>query len=263
MAQARPILFLLVAAAVITAASFFIKQPEPAPRKPTAKKTENAATGDSPVIPMVTAEMKEGKVLFERVCSACHGMDGGGKAELKSPAIAALPEYYAKNQIASFREGRRGHHPEDTQSFLMGSIAKQLTPAQAEAVVAHLTTMPRTIPANIEKDVQNADLANGQMLFQERCMECHRYNASGEIAFASPPLIGQQAWYMMAQIAKFKNGQRGTVKGDVNGAKMVLSSNFIEDEQMLRDIVAYIVSLNPRPEPAAVKDESPFESASR
>ena len=145
----------------------------------------------------------------------------------------------------------------------MGSIAKQLTPAQAEAVVAHLTTMPRTIPANIEKDVQNADLANGQMLFQERCMECHRYNASGEIAFASPPLIGQQAWYMMAQIAKFKNGQRGTVKGDVNGAKMVLSSNFIEDEQMLRDIVAYIVSLNPRPEPAAVKDESPFESASR
>ena len=263
MAQARPILFLLVAAAVITAASFFIKQPEPAPRKPTAKKTENSTAGATPVIPMVTAEMKDGKVLFERVCSACHGMDGGGKAELKSPAIAALPEYYAKNQIASFREGRRGHHPEDTQSFLMGSIAKQLTPAQAEAVVAHLTTMPRTIPANIEKDVQNADLANGQMLFQERCMECHRYNASGEIAFASPPLIGQQAWYMMAQIAKFKNGQRGTVKGDVNGAKMVLSSNFIEDEQMLRDIVAYIVSLNPRPEPAAVKDESPFESASR
>lgn len=263
MAQARPILFLLVAVAAISAASFFIKQPEPAPRKVAAKKTENAAAGATPVIPMVTAEMKDGKVLFERVCSACHGMDGGGKAELKSPAIAALPEYYAKNQIASFREGRRGHHPEDTQSFLMGSIAKQLTPAQAEAVVAYLTKMPRTIPADIEKDVKNADLANGQMLFQERCMECHRYNASGEIAFASPPLIGQQAWYMMAQIAKFKNGQRGTVKGDVNGAKMVLSSNFIEDEQMLRDIVAYIVSLNPRPEPAAVKDESPFESASR
>jgi cytochrome c553 len=264
MSQARPILFLLAAVAVITATSFFIKQPEPAPRKPAAKMTENLTAPEvSPVIPMVTAEMKDGKVLFEQVCSACHGMDGGGKAELKSPAIASLPEYYAKNQIASFREGRRGHHPEDTQSFLMGSIAKQLTAAQAEAVITHLTKMPRTIPAEIEKDSKDADLANGMMLFQERCMECHRYNASGEIAFASPPLIGQQAWYLTEQIHKFKDGRRGTVKGDVNGAKMVLSSNFIEDKQTLRDIVAYIVSLNPKPEGAAVKDESPFESASR
>ena len=88
-------------------------------------------------------------------------------------------------------------------------------------------------------------------------------NATGEIAFGSPPLVGQQAWYIMAQIGKFKNGQRGTVKGDVNGAKMVLSSNFIEDEQMLRDITAYILSLNPRPEPPAPSNDSPFESASR
>lgn len=264
MSQARPLLFLLAAVAVITASSFFVKQPEPAPRKPVAQKTDKAATpGSSPVIPMVTAEMKDGKVIFEQVCSACHGMDGGGKAELKSPAIASLPEYYAKNQIASFREGRRGHHPEDTQSFLMGSIAKQLTAVQTEAVITHLTKMPRTIPAEFEKDSKDADLANGMMLFQERCMECHRYNATGEIAFGSPPLVGQQAWYIMAQIEKFKNGQRGTVKGDVNGAKMVLSSNFIEDKQMLRDIVAYIVSLNPRPEPPAVKEESPFEAASR
>ena len=262
MAQARPILFLLAAAALIVASSLLVKQPEPPVRKPAAAKPA-AAPGATPVIPMVTADMKDGKAIFEQVCSACHGMDGGGKAELKSPAIAALPEYYAKHQINGFREGRRGHHPEDTQSSLMGMIAKQLTDAQAEAVVAHITKMPRTVPADIEKDSKNADVANGQMLFQERCMECHRYNATGEIAFGSPPLVGQQAWYIMAQIAKFKNGQRGTVKGDVNGAKMVLSSNFIEDEQMLRDIVAYILSLNPRPEPPAPSNDSPFESASR
>jgi cytochrome c553 len=190
-------------------------------------------------------------------------MDGGGKAELKSPAIAALPEYYAKHQINGFRDGLRGHHPEDMQSFLMGTIVKQLTESQLEAVVAHITKMPRTLPADIEKDTQNADAANGQMLFQERCMECHRYNATGEIAFGSPPLVGQQAWYIMAQIEKFKNGQRGTVKGDVNGAKMVLASNFIEDEQMLRDVTAYILSLNPRSEPPATINDSPFESASR
>lgn len=262
MAQARPILFLLAAAALIFVTSRFVKPPPPAPRKPVAAKP-TVDPGATPVIPMVTADMKDGKVIFEKVCSVCHGPDGGGRSDLKSPAIASLPEYYAKHQINGFREGRRGHHPEDTQSSLMGMIAKQLTEAQAEAVVAHITKMPRTLPADIEKDSKNADVANGQMLFQERCMECHRYNATGEIAFGSPPLVGQQAWYIMAQIAKFKNGQRGTVKGDVNGAKMVLSSNFIEDEQMLRDITAYILSLNPRPEPATASNDSPFEAASR
>ena len=215
------------------------------------------------MIPMASAGMKDGKVIFETLCSSCHGMDGGGKAELQSPAIAALPEFYARHQILGFREGRRGHIREDTQSYLMGMIAKQLTEAQVNAVVAHITSLPRAVPASLEKEWQNVDLANGQMLFQERCMECHRYNASGEIAFGSPPLVGQQAWYLMAQITQFKNGQRGTVKGDVNGAKMVLSSSFIEDEQTLRDIVAYILSLNPRPDRPATSGEGPLEAASR
>ena len=182
-------------------------------------------------------------------------------------AIAALPEYYAKHQINGFREGRRGHHPEDTQSSLMGMIAKQLTDAQAEAVIAHITKLPRTIPAGIDKDSQNADVANGQMLFQERCMECHRYNASGEMAFGSPPLIGRQGWYLADQLKKFKTGKRGTHKSDVNGAKMVQITNFfIEDDQMLRDVVAYIMTLNP--DPSASKEQqdkqiiegSPFEA---
>ena len=84
-------------------------------------------------------------------------------------------------------------------------------------------------------------------LFQERCMECHRYNASGELAFGSPPLVGRQHWYLMAQIEKFKTGARGAVKGDVNGAKMVFTSTFIEDEQALKNVVGYILTLNEAP----------------
>jgi cytochrome c553 len=79
-------------------------------------------------------------------------------------------------------------------------------------------------------------------------MECHRYNASGELAFGSPPLYGLQSWYLTAQLTKFKTGHRGTVKGDVNGAKMVFTSSFIENDQMLKDLVGYILSLNPIPE---------------
>lgn len=215
--------------------------------------------------PVVTADMKDGRVVFQNVCAACHGANGEGKAELKSPAIAGLPEWYAKPQIKGFQEGRRGHDPADAQAFMMAAIAKSLSAEQIEAVVAHTAKLPVATPADIDRSPANADIAEGQLLFQERCMECHRYNASGEMAFGSPPLVGQQAWYIKAQIHKFKTGGRGTVKGDVNGAKMVLSSNFIEDDKMLNDIVAYILTLNPEPESAEPKSEesSPFEAASK
>jgi hypothetical protein len=36
-------------------------------------------------------------------------------------------------------------------------------------------------------------MSEAMRLFQERCMECPRYNASGEMAFGSPPLVGRQA----------------------------------------------------------------------
>lgn len=207
--------------------------------------------------PMVTAEMKDGKVIFQNVCAACHGVEGEGKAELKSPAIAGLPDWYARHQIASFREGRRGHEAKDAQAYLMAAIAKSLSEAQARAVIDHTSKMKPVTPAAIVKD---ANLEEGRLAFQERCMECHRYNATGEIAFGSPPLIGQQAWYLTEQLHQFKDGRRGAVKGDVNGAKMILSASFIEDERMLRDIVAYILTLNP---PPAAKEDNPFEQASR
>ncbi len=205
--------------------------------------------------PVVTADMKDGKIIFQNVCAACHGINGEGKPEFKSPAIAGLPDWYALSQLTSFRAGRRGHDATDAQAFLMAVIAKSLTPEQSKAVIDHTAKLTPPLPATIA----DADIESGRMLFQERCMECHRYNASGEIVFGSPPLIGQPDWYLTAQIQKFKNGQRGTIQGDVNGGKMVLAVNVIDSEQTMRDLVAYILTLNP----PAVKDSSPFEAATR
>lgn len=215
-----------------------------------------------PTVAVLAPGVKDGKVIFDTVCAACHGTRGEGKSELKSPAIAGLPDWYSKPQIEGFRKGRRGHDVKDPQSLMMAAIAKTLQPEQIDAVVGHMAKLERVTPAGIEREPKDADLANGMLSFQERCMECHRYNASGEMAFGSPPLIGQQGWYIISQIEKFKNGQRGTVKGDVNGAKMVLSSSFIEDDKMLRDIVAYILTLNPEPE-VPQEAKSPFEAATR
>lgn len=191
-----------------------------------------------------------GAAVFQTVCAQCHGTKGEGKADaaVKAPSIAGLPAWYAKTQLANFREGRRGHEPSDPQAVMMAAIAKALPPEQLDAVTAHVEKMPLVIPTGKDREMAAVRLEEGQRLFYERCMECHRYNASGEMTFGSPPLVGRQAWYLEAQLRKFKTGKRGTVKSDVNGAKMVqMTTLFIEDDQMLRDVVAFIMTLNPEP----------------
>jgi cytochrome c553 len=89
-------------------------------------------------------------------------------------------------------------------------------------------------------------------------MECHRYNAEGELFFGSPPLVGLQDWYLAAQIRKYQSGIRGVHPKDVNGQKMVFSSGFVESEQMLNSLVAYLLELQkPTALPAA---DDPFNA---
>jgi cytochrome c553 len=212
----------------------------------------------------------DGKMIFQTVCAQCHGTAGEGKPEIKSPSIAGMPAWYVNTQFANLREGRRGHDAADPQSFMMAAVAKALQPEQIKAVVAHVEQMPMKVPMGKDREIANASAEDGMRLFQERCMECHRYNASGEMTFGSPPLIGRQGWYLEEQLRKFKSGKRGAIKNDVNGAKMVqITQFFVEDEQMLRDVVAYIMTLNPDPEATPEEQKrqiiegSPFKSVER
>ncbi len=188
-----------------------------------------------------------GTTLFQNVCAQCHGPKGEGKEDVKSPSIANLPAWYVTTQITNFHDGKRGTNVAvDPQGAMMAAIAKALKPEQIQAVAKHVEKLPLVVPA--KREIEGADVAGGQLLFYERCMECHRYNASGEMAFGSPPLVGRQGWYLLAQLTKFKNLHRGAAKGDQNGAKMVqMATLFIEDEQAMKNVVGYILTLNPAP----------------
>jgi cytochrome c553 len=190
----------------------------------------------------------EGAVLFQNVCAQCHGLKGEGKEGVRAPSIANLTNSYVITQVTNFHDGKRGSDMKvDPQGALMASIAKALKPEQVQAVALVVEKLPLVIPA--KRMIEGTDVAAGKLLFYEHCMECHRYNASGEMAFGSPPLVGRQDWYLLAQLRKFKNLHRGTAKGDEKGAKMVrMATLFIEDEAAMKNVVSYILTLNPMPE---------------
>ncbi|TDU66487.1 hypothetical protein EI77_03582 [Prosthecobacter fusiformis] len=188
---------------------------------------------------------EDGAALFKTVCAQCHGPQGEGNEVLKTPSIANLPHWYVERQLTNFHEGKRGSDAQaDPQGALMAAIAKTLNPDQITAVASHVQSLTLVVPQ--ERILAGADVKAGGELFYERCMECHRYNASGEQLFGSPPLVGRQGWYLLAQLKKFKSLHRGNAKGDEKGAKMVMMTTlFVEDEQVMKNVVSYILTLNP------------------
>lgn len=204
--------------------------------------------------------LTDGEVLFKNVCVQCHGQKGEGNEVLKAPSIAGLPAWYVQGQLHSYRSGLRGGEIQGPAGILMSATAKALAAEHLPAVSEYVETLALH-PAKATAATKGADLMSGRMLFEERCMECHRYNGTGEIVFRSPPLIGRQDWYLLAQIEHFKNGRRGVMKDDPNGAKMLLSSQYIETKEAARDVVAYIMTLNPAAEAEVSAEQKPSQAA--
>lgn len=193
-----------------------------------------AAANDSP-----PAAPGDASPLFEKVCSTCHGKKGEGNHELKAPSIAGQPEWYTIAQIGKFRSDMRGIDPEDVPGTQMHAIALTLDEDAARKVAAFIKQLPRIPTTNTLK----GDPDKGRILYEENCMECHRYNGSGELAFKSPALVAYQDWYIVAQLKKFRAGTRGTHPKDVEGAKMHKVTGYLESEDDFAHIAAFIAFL--------------------
>ena len=61
----------------------------------------------------------------------------------------------------------------------------------------------------------------------------------------APSLLGQHDWYHVAQLNKFKDGIRGANPQDITGSQMRPMAMTLVNEQAVKDVVAYIQSLNP------------------
>ncbi|MFK5924062.1 MAG: c-type cytochrome [Verrucomicrobiota bacterium] len=209
-------------------------------------KKEDAAAlkaiADAAVKSMQAAKADKGAAgagnVYQRICLNCHGDKGQGNAQLRTPSIAGLPDWYVMAQLGKFRNRLRGAHEKDLTGAQMHAIALSLNDEQMKEAAAVIMKMPLHATQNTLK----GDAAKGMYVYMDQCMECHRYNGSGEVAFRSGQLVGLQDWYMLGQLEKFRSGIRGTDRKDEDGTRMREIASRLRDKD-LANVLAYIAQL--------------------
>ena len=161
-------------------------------------------------------------------------------APLNSPASGGQDYAYVVRQMQNYRSGIRGTHPDDTFGLQMAPMAMVLPDDQAvEDVAASIQTLPiPDPPVTIEGDIEA-----GKAIYEASCIACHGESAQGVALIEAPRLSRQHDWYLVRQIENFKNGVRGSHQSDIGGAPMLGMAQLLETDEQVRDVVAYIASL--------------------
>jgi cytochrome c oxidase subunit 2 len=111
-----------------------------------------------------------------------------------------------------------------------------------DATIDNIVAYIETLPAEPAAPTITGDVARGQELYRS-CAACHGANGEGIWALNAPGLAGMTDWYIARQLQYFKNGVRGSDRGDAYGHQMQLLATSLRDEQAINDVVAYINSL--------------------
>lgn len=180
-----------------------------------------------------------GEQLY-RNCTICHGPDGQGIALQLAPALTGLSEKYLVEQLKKFKSGMRGAHPEDLAGLRMLPMSQTLvTEADMEAVAAYIVSLGSS---PIEATLEGGDATKGQGSYA-MCLACHGPDGKGNELLNSPSLVNQHDWYQLTQLKNFKAGIRGANPQDIGGSQMRPMAMILADEQMMKDVLAYIQTL--------------------
>lgn len=215
--------------AILALASCGNQSDKPATEKAPAETEQETVLGDA----------SKGKSLYT-TCAVCHGQNAEGMASLNSPALVNQEPYYLEMQLNNFRTNKRGVHEKDVFGAQMLPMAKVLDSDGIADVIAYIKTLE---PSNPEPTLEGGNVANGENYYNMICGACHGPGATGIESLHSPKLIGMQDWYLERQINNFRDSIRGTAKGDVFGAQMQQIAASIPEDQTVKDVVAYINSL--------------------
>ncbi len=200
------------------------------------KKSLIAATTLLLPFSLQAADLENGKKL-SRSCALCHGQYMQGVAGDLYPRLAGLPSGYIENELHRLKEGRRQAH----MPMLITSMVDMMSGSDMEDISAYLEHM--AVPTAHQRQIMNApgNAAAGKEIFtEEECWRCHKKDGSGNARKDIPPLQGQHTSYLLKQLKDFK-----AIVRIHDGEDVAEDSSFVDlDETMLRDLVAYLSTLD-------------------
>lgn len=141
-------------------------------------------------------------------CMACHGVDGAGQAAAGNPRLAGLDAAYLQKQLDDFANATR-------DSAVMKATASALSEDERHALASYYSKLPlppafaRPAPSLPPADSAGAVLATRGDWSKgvPGCVQCHGPGGVG-VGAHFPPLAGQPAVYIEAQLKAWQNGSR-------------------------------------------------------
>lgn len=211
---------------------------------------ERMLMGSALLLMLGNAHALEGNKIFTEggsqpgamPCVACHGADGLGMAAAGFPRLAGLPAAYLRKQLEDFKRASRSHP-------VMQPVAKALTDAEIDAVSQALAAMPAPAPTLAQRSEMPSNPAQKLALqgAWERqipaCVSCHGPAGSG-VGDAFPPLAGQPAAYLKAQLLAWQGGTRHNDPNDLMGH---IAKSLTADE--VQSVAEYFAGLSPEVKP--------------
>ena len=180
-----------------------------------------------------------------QACTACHGKEGRATNQGYFPRIAGKPAGYLFNQLAAFRDGRRGN---GTMAYLLANTSD----AYLHEIAEYFSALDLPYPPPQRSAAAKHDLDRGESLILRgdasrripACVQCHGSAMTG-VAPAVPGLLGLPAGYLSAQLGAWRIGSRKAATPDCMAD---IAQRLSEDE-----IGAVAAWLAIRPVPANAK----------
>ena len=164
------------------------------------------ASGISPVLAQSAgaAVAVHGTAGGAAPCIACHGARGEGNAANGFPRLASLPAPYIRAQLSAYADGQR-------ENPVMAPIARVLSADEAQAVSLYFAGLPaRDLPNSAPVAAGPGALLALDGRWSDKlpaCVACHGPGGTG-VGTSFPPLAGQPALYLEAQLEAWQQGKR-------------------------------------------------------
>ena len=150
--------------------------------------------------PAAPGDAAAGRLVAERGCKGCHGMDGRGTAP-GIPHLAGQRERYLLESIKDYADGKRTH-------AALRDMTAQLGEAEVRNALAYYAGLP---PAPVDAGRQSKVVSpydRGKAL-AAGCVSCHGEDGNSTTP-GTPTLAGQQPLYFVAALSEYHAGDRAT-----------------------------------------------------